>query len=295
MRDGFSNGHPMMNYLFYLCTLIMGMCFTHPLFQLISLALSLCYYRILCGQCLKYLAGMGGLFLLISVGNPIFSPYGEHILFFYASNRPYTYEALCFGMSMAAMFVLSITWFATFNKVITGDKILFCFGKPAPSFALVLVMVLRFLPSFQHKAEQIEGARKGIGKFGIREGKKENLKQGMIIVSALTSWALEGGIIMADSMKSRGFGTGKRTNFSLYKMKEAEKRLIAWMVVLLGVLIRCVVGGGMEASYFPRIKISGSENGWTIMGAVCYVAFLSIPTISYLWEELRWYNLKSKI
>ena len=35
----------------------------------------------------------------------------------------------------------------------------------------------------------------------------------MSILGALTSWALEGSVVTADSMRSRGYGTSKRTSF----------------------------------------------------------------------------------
>ncbi len=273
----------------------MGMCFIHPAFLVGSLILSFAYYLALKRRCLKYLAVMSGIFAAISLINPIFSIYGEHTLFTWPGGRPYTLEALCYGMVLAAMFMTVLTWFATYNEVMTGDKLLYCFGRLSPSVSLILTMVLRLVPSFQKKAEAIGGARKCIGKSVESGTQKEKVENGMTIVSSLTSWALEGGIVMADSMRSRGFGTGKRTGFSVYHMGKRDKVLLGLMIVFLGVIVICAFRGGMDVTYLPQIHISGTEDGWTVLGTVCYLAFLSIPTVLHIWEELTWRILRSKI
>lgn len=293
MKDAFSDCHPIINFIFYIGALIMGMCFTHPLFLLCSLLLSLCYFQILKKGTYKYLIGMSGLFLLLSFGNPVFSPYGDTVLFTYFNNRPYTYEALCFGFSIAGMFISIITWFATYNEVMTSDKFLYCFGRFAPSVSLILTMVLRLVPSFQKKSEQIAGARKCVG-MSVENGTKyEKIEHGLSIVSALTSWALEGGVVMADSMRSRGFGCGKRTSFSIYKMRKADVRILIIMLVFIFSIILCAMKGGMKVNYLPSMEITW--NGWTILGGIGYFAFLSIPTVLHILEEITWHILKSKI
>ena len=295
MRDAFSDCHPMINFLFYIATIGLGMCFTHPLFLCCSLVLSVAYFQTVKKGALKYLLGMSGLFLMISFVNPLISPYGDTVLFTYFHDRPYTYEALYYGFSMAAMFVSIITWFATYNEVMTSDKFLYCFGRLAPSVSMILTMVLRLVPSFQKKTEQIAGARKCIGMSVENGTKTEKIEHGLTIVSALTSWALEGGVIMADSMRSRGFGCGKRTSFSIYRMKKSDINLLILMVILIFTIILCAVRGGMDAVYFPRTQIVDLDNIWTILGIICYFIFLSIPTALHLLEEITWHILKSKI
>jgi len=295
MRDAFSDCHPIVNFIFFIGALVMGMCFRHPAFLISSLVLSLVYYGVLKGNCLKYMVGMSGIFVAISLINPLFSTYGEHVLFTWPGGKPYTFEALCYGMAMAAMFVTILTWYATYNEVMTSDKFLYCFGRLAPSVSLILTMVLRLVPSFQKKAEAIAGARKCIGKSVENGSNKEKVEHGMTIVSSLTSWALEGGIVMADSMRSRGFGTGKRTSFSMYRFGKRDKVLLGLMIVLLSVIIICAFRGGTDVTYLPQIHISGIENGWMIWGTACYVSFLSIPTAMHIWEDLTWRILRSKI
>lgn len=295
MRDTFSDCHPAVNFIFYIGALVMGMCFVHPLFLICSLVLALIYYMLLKKEWLKYIAGMMVMFLMLSLVNPLFSTYGETVLFTWWRGRPYTLEALYYGMAVAAMFITILTWFATYNQVMTSDKFLYCFGRLAPSISLLLTMVLRLVPSFQKKSEQIGGARECIGK-SLEDGTTyEKAEHGMVIVSALTSWALEGGVVMADSMRSRGFGTGKRTSFSIYRVGRRDKALLVLMPVLLLLMIICAERGGMEVSYFPHLNATGPDSVWTVLGIVCYFLFLSIPTVLHVMEELTWRILRSKI
>lgn len=295
MRDAFSDCHPVVNFIFYIGALVMGMCFVHPVFLGISLVLSLAYYALVKKHFLPYLAGMACIFCLIALVNPLFNTTGEQVLFTWLGDRPYTLEALYYGLAVAGMFVIILTWFGTYNQVMTSDKFLYCFGRLAPSVSLILTMVLRLVPSFQKKAQQISGARKCIGKSVENGSTYEKAEHGMTVVSALTSWALEGGVIMADSMRSRGFGTGKRTSFSIYRMRRQDKILLGWMFVSACITIICAVQGGMNAVYTPQLIISGRENLYTILGMICYAGFLIIPTALHLMEEFRWHILRLKI
>ena len=291
----FSDCHPIVNFIFYAGAIGLGMCFSHPLFLSVSSLLSISFYWILMRNMGKYLLRMAVVFATISLINPVFSIYGETVLFTYFQNRAYTFEALCYGCSIGAIFVTIITWFSTYNEVMTSDKFLYCFGGLAPSVSMILTMVLRLVPSFIKKTQQIAGARKCVG-MSVEDGTKyEKIEHGITIVSALTSWALEGGVVMSDSMRSRGFGCGKRTSFSIYRMKKSDIHLLILMMILIFTIILCAVRGGMDAVYFPRTQIADLDNIWTIVGIICYFVFLSIPTALHLLEELTWHILKSKI
>lgn len=295
MRDVFSDCHPIVNFLFYIGALIMGMCFMHPLFLFSSVILSFAYYARVNKECLKYVIGMIGLFFTLSFINPLFNTQGEWVLFTYFGERPYTLEALCYGMALAAMFISVLTWFATYNQVMSSDKFLYCFGRLAPAVSLLLTMVLRLVPSFQKKCGQIIGARKCIGKAVSNGSRYEKAQHGMVILSALTSWALEGGVVMADSMRSRGFGSGKRTSFSIYKIQHRDKGLLGFMLVCLFVIMVCAWNGGMKVAYTPQMHISGLSSVWTLLGVIGYFLFLSIPTALSMMEDVRWHILRSKI
>lgn len=295
MRDVFSAGHPIINIIFYVGAFVLGMCLIHPAYLLCSVISSLLYYFLLKRRFAKYFLGMFGVFLMLSLINPLFNRYGDTVLFTFLGGRPYTKEALFYGMALGAMFVTILTWFATYQEVMTSDKFLYCFGRLTPGISLIFTMVLRLVPAYQKKTDQIAAARSCVGKSMEQGTAYEMTEHGMLIVSALTSWALEGGVVMADSMKSRGFGCGKRTTFSIYRWGRREWVLLGIMSLLFLGIAGCSFLGGMKVSYVPAMKISGMKNRWTLLGLVCYVLFLSIPSMLHIAEEITWHILKSKI
>lgn len=277
-RESFSRCHPAVNFVFYIGTFVMEMCFVHPAFLICSMICGLSYYLIVKKWDWKYLGMLFALFLGMTLINPFFNPRGEHILFIYGNGRPYTFEAICYGMAMASIFVTVLLWFATYNEIMTSDKFLYCFGKFAPTVTLILTMVLRLVPEFQKKTKQISGARKCIGMSAENGTAYEKAEHGLTLVSVLTSWALEGGVVMADSMRSRGFGCGKRTAFSIYKMKTTDWKILLAMLILMGMA-----------------AVSRLTDSWTMPGLIAYFIYLSIPIQMNIMEELRWRILKSKI
>ena len=291
----FSDCHPMVNFIFYIGAFVMGMCLIHPAFLMCSLISSLTYYGIVKRNLKFYMMKISLLFVGLSVINPFFGTYGETVLFTYFHHRPYTLEALFYGMALGIMFVTILTWFATYNEIMTSDKFLYCFGRFSPSAALILTMVFRLVPSFQKKAGQISNARECIGKSITGVSVYQKSENAMVIVSALTSWTLEGGITMADSMKSRGFGSGNRTTFSVYRIRKLDKWLIFLMILIEIIIVISAFKGGMKVSYVPELEITYLQNPWTVIGSICYGTFLSIPTVLHIVEEMTWCILKSKI
>lgn len=293
-HDTFSAYSPVINFIFYIGAIVCGMFFVHPAFLACAIILSAAYYLTIKGtKGIKVVLAMIPIWIALSVINPLVNTRGDIVLFTYFGDRPYTFEALCYGMAVGAMFVSVILWFLSYNAVMTSDKFIYLFGRAVPSVSLILTMVLRLVPNYQKKIKQIAGARKCIGKGTDSESKKQKAEDGMTIVSALTSWAFEGGIITADSMRSRGYGTGRRTNFSIYSFEMRDRLLMIVMLILLAVIFICGLKGGTQATYTPEILLA--DNSYTLIGVIAYFAFLSIPTALNLLEALTWHILRSKI
>ena len=148
----------------------------------------------------------------VTLINPLLNTQGSRVLFTYMGGRPYTAEALFYGMALAAMFAAVVLWFSCYNVVMTSDKFIHMFGRMAPSVSLILTMVLRLVPGYRRRLRQISTARRCIGMAGGSTagppGRRERMRNGMAEVSALTSWAFESGIVTADSMRGRGYGSG---------------------------------------------------------------------------------------
>ena len=295
MKDRFAAYHPVINFTFFIGAIVSGMFLIHPYFLLCSVILSMVYYLIVRGSAgLTFAGGMVSLWVILSVLNPLVNTLGEHVLFTYFG-RPYTLEALFYGIALAAVMVSILSWFASYNAVMTSDKFLYLFGRMAPSITLILTMVLRLVPSYKDKTIQMNGARRCIGKGADVGTAKEKTEHGMVLLSSLMSWALEGGVVTADSMRSRGYGCGKRTSFSLYRFESRDKWMMALMILLLGTVVFCCTKGAAVVTYVPEFQIKGLSDPYLVTGLLAYTAFLAIPSAVNIWEELRWRSLRSKI
>ncbi|MDD6191141.1 MAG: energy-coupling factor transporter transmembrane component T [Firmicutes bacterium] len=294
-EDTFSSFNPAVNFIFFIGAVVFGMFIVHPVFMVCSVVTAFAYYATVKGTgAVKLLVGILPVFVLISLFNPLVNTRGETVLFMLGS-RPYTLEALYYGMSIGGMFAGIILWFASYSCVMTSDKFMYIFGRLIPSVSLVLTMILRLIPSFRNKTKQIAGARMAVGKWGSSAPLKEKINDGATILSSLTGWALEGGIVMGDSMRSRGYGSGKRTSFSIYRFDMRDIILTAAMMLLMGFVVYCCAIGVSAAEFTPDLRIAGTENPLFIPASAAYFLFLIIPTGTNIAEEIKWRILRSKI
>ena len=285
-RDGFSDYHPLVNFLFFLGAIGSVVVIQHPAYLGISALAGLCYYGILQGRKgflrLMSLIPLAG---IIAALNPLFNTYGEHVLFEVFS-KPYTLEALIYGGVLAGIFLDMMIWFGCYNQVLTSDKFSCLFARLIPSLSLLLTMVLRMIPGFIRKAKQIAGARKCIGK-GAAGTLSEKLRDGVSILSVMTDWVLEGGIVTADSMRCRGYGSGKRTSYQKYTLMSRDFFLLGLMGILA---VSAFFGGSTQASFTPELFIAPLSWGW-----IAYGMFMFLPAAIGVKEAVLWHILRSGI
>lgn len=289
--NAFSKCHPAVNFLFFVGAIGLGVVIRHPAYLLAGIAAGAVYYLLLNGKRgWKMIFGLLPLFVFLTAVNPLFNTYGATPLF-YLFGRPYTLEALCYGAAIAAMFVNMMLWFGCYNRVLTSDKFTSLFGKLIPSISLLLVMVLRMLPNFIRKTQQIIGARKSIGKgAGEAAAAKEKIKDGMTVLGALTSWALEGSVITGDSMRARGYGAAKRSSFMIYRMGSVDWLLLTGMLLLMALVILAACQGQVAAAFTPAFD--AAPVSW---GLIAYTGYLLIPTALHIKEAIQWHISRSKI
>ena len=291
MKDAFSKCHPAVNFLFFAGAIGTSVLIQHPMYLLVGILTGATYYLLLNGRKgWKMLLGMAMLFLFLMAINPLFNTFGETPLC-YLFGRPYTLEALRYGAVLGGVFVTMLLWFGCYNKVLTSDKFTSLFGNLIPAISLLLVMVFRMVPNLMRKAAQFAGARKSIGKgAGENAATKEKLSDGMTVLGALTSWALEGSVVTGDSMRSRGYGTAKRSSFMIYRMSITDWTLLIVIPSLLALVIAAACLGQMAATYMPEFYISPPS--W---GIVPYGIYLLIPIALHTKEAIQWHISRSKI
>lgn len=293
--DAFGNCHPAVGFCFFVFAVGFGALIIHPAYILLSGVLSASYYILLQGRkALKMLGLFLPLCLFTTLLNPLLNTLGERVLF-RVFGRPYTLEALLYGAALSGMLLSMLLWMGCYNAAMSSDKFTALFGRLIPTVSMLLLMVLRLVPNLIRKGAQLAGARKCIGHgMGENSTRREQLTDGVSILSALMSWALEGGVTTADSMKSRGYGTARRTAFHTYSLSRRDTAMLCCMSVLSGLILWDVFSGGTAANFTPVMDITPLR-GWYWLGYCAYGAFLSLPTALYIKEAIQWHISRSKI
>ena len=294
-QDAFSKRHPIVNFIFFLGAIGFGVMIQHPAYLIAGFLCGAVYYLLLHGRKgWKNLLWMVLFFVIMTAVNPLFNIYGKTRLFT-VLGRPYTLEGIYYGAAIAGALVVMLIWFGCYNAVLTSDKFTCLFGDLIPSLSLLLVMVLRLIPNLMRKAKQFLGARKSIGKGGGEQGtKREKVMDGMTIVSALTDWALEGSVVTGDAMRSRGYGSAKRSSFMVYRMTGIDFCLLTIQCVMMALTVFCMVTGGTRAEFTPDLSIAPVK-GFHILGFICYCLYMMIPVILHIKETIQWHISRSKI
>ena len=235
MNDSFSALHPALTFCYFAAVLLLTMLVLHPVFLALSLLGALGYCAVLRGwrSLGRTLGWLVPFLVLMAVLNALFNHAGVTMLFYLPNGNPVTREALCYGAAAAAMFAAVILWFQCCNVVMTAEKYLYVFGSVLPGVSLLLSIALRFVPKFSAHIRAVRAAQASLG-CGTREGSAwQRLKSSARILSVTVSWALESGITAADSMKSRGYGAGRRTYFGNYRFTRRDGVLCAVLALAL--------------------------------------------------------------
>lgn len=292
----FGASHPAVAFGFFVCAIVLSVIVQNPVWLGACVICAAAYY--LCVRGLsgwKVVCGMIPVFIVLSAINPLFNTLGNTVLFTYFGGRPYTLEALFYGMQTAGMFVSILLWFGSYNRVMSSDKFTYLFGGLAPSITLVLTMILRLVPSYMRKAAQISSTRACIGLVAREGGVRKRAHDGIAVLSALTTWALESSVITADSMRSRGYGSGgRRTQFASYTFRLRDVLLTAVMVALLAVAVVSIANGCAGAEFIPTV-IFPPVSAFAVAGFAAFALFLAMPSIVDIQERISWRNSISRI
>lgn len=296
MTNEFKTYHPIVNFLYFAFMIGFSCVFMHPVSLAISLVGAFSYSVVLKGRKsiktnILYMLPTVALMALL---NPAFNHQGVTILTYLPSGNPLTAESIIYGISAAVMVISVICWFSCSNEIMTSDKTVYLFGRVTPSLSLILSMTFRFVPRFIKKTKAVADAQRGIGN-DVSGGKLINrMKTAVKILSIMITWSLENAVETADSMKSRGYGTKRRTAFSIYRFDGRDISALVAMLALGTYIVVGAVYGGMYFSYFPLITHNGvSLYSISVFSAYAILAFL--PVIIEVWEVIRWKAIKSKI
>lgn len=286
----FEQMNPITTAFYYLCVLGVTMFSMQPVILCISL-----FSSVLCGV-FDRSAGRRAhifsavLFIIAAVINPIAVHNGSTVLF-YLNDRPFTLEAVVYGIAAACMITASLYWLRSLSKAMTSDKVMYIFGRFSPKTALIISMSIRYIGLFRLRWRKIQDSQRALGLYD--DGNLIDAVRGRArVLSILITWTLENGIVTAESMEARGYGGMRRTSYSDHRIHTADVALMAVFTILTAFTVAGLTN--TSAVYYPDLRFY-LFTPWGIVGAAAFFALCLLPPLINLKEAIRWRILTSKI
>ena len=288
---GFAQYNPIAVAVSLLAAAGIAMFCMDPFVLALSLAGSLAYFFSRNG--LKDAAMHGWILLLFAVMaiiNPLTNHNGANVLFV-MNHNPITLEAVIYGVAASAMVVTVLYWFRSFSQIMTSDRLLYLFGALSPKLALILSMTLRYVPLFGQQVQKVKQAQKALGLYK-EDNIVDSVRANTRVFSVMVTWALENGIITADSMTARGYGTGKRSHFSLFRFTKADAALLSGALMLAALAVWGILGRAI--TWYPTCTLSPlTARVW--VGYISYGILAFLPVITDAKEAIQWRCFESNI
>lgn len=286
----FGTLHPVILFTYFAAAVCFSMFFMHPVFLAISFFGALSWAVFLAPRqtarfLLRFLLPMAAVMTAV---NPLINHSGV-TAFLYVNDRPVTLESLAYGAASAAMFSAVLLWFSCGNWVMTVEKFTALFSRTSPSFSLLLSLVFRFVPRFQAQALAIAEAQKGIGRGSERDGLLPRAKNGLRILSILTTWALENGVTTADSMRARGYGLPNRSSFQRYRFDVRDKIIFTVQIVLTVSVLFCALRGETRVLFYPTIFVPPATPH-AVAAYLLYFLFCIYPMLINVFCEVTYHG-----
>ncbi len=276
--------HPFALFFYFLSQITITMIFFNPIIILISLA-GILLFKIL-STSFKGIFFYIIFFVILALSTPLFTHKGGTVLF-YLNGSPITYEAFIYGLLSASLILSVFMWLTTMNFYISHDKIIYLIGKVAPKTALLISISLHFIPNFIKKGKEIYSYQNLFNsKYKIK-----NISNSFL---ALISQSLENSIQTADSMSAKGYGSNKRSSGIKKPFTFFDIFLILVSLILLVVIFICSSNDTFYFYCYPFIR-QLDYNFSSILGYISFGVLTFLPSIIFIWSEIKWKCLISKI
>lgn len=204
---------------------------------------------------------------LVAVTNPIFSHNGVTVLFF-VGDTAFTLEALFYGIVFGVMLSAAVLWCASAARFMTSDKYIWLFGRILPSSGLVLSCSMRFVPLFIRRTAEFASARGA-----------SSLKDYLKAFSSSVSYSAEEAMSSADSMKSRGYGSAKRSFYSNYSFGYRDFAALVVILICGAGSVILLAAGTASFCFYPavsRIRLGFADTLlYVLFGILCMLPALA--------------------
>ena len=292
MRD-FENMNPAAVTVHLMLTACITIFCMEPVLLGLSLLCAICFFIMRNGsKHVGFHIGAIGMPVIFALLNPLWNQHGTTVLFF-INQRAYTAEALFYGAVTGIRLAAVLYWFRSFSDLMTSEKLFYLFRYLSPKLALVFSMAVRNLTLFRQQMHKIRLSQKAVGLY--REGHLiDDIRGELRIFSILLTWALENGIITANSMSARGYGSGKRSSFTFFRWHTGDFILLAASVLLGGAVIVGIASGVTDWQFYPVCEPAPYRLP-LISVLTAYGLLALLPVIHEGKETWTWKRLRSEI
>lgn len=290
--------HPAVGFFYIVAVLVITMITMNPYLLAISCITSIIV--------MGYLKGLSELrknivpdisVIIFTVGiQPVFSGSGKTVLY-YVNDRAVYLEGYIYGLVIAMLLITVFNWCTVMRILMDSEKWMYLIGRLSPTLAMMITMILRFIPLMRQRYRVIHEGQVGMGRYNNPYSKKKNvlyafmgfiekIRHRIKEISILISWSLENSIETSDSMESRGYGLKGRTSYHRYILKKTDMiQMIliagAFAYVLVPVLLR-----QFRAYYLPRVYIE-SVSVWHVIVMVVYIVLAVFPVVFYKKSDIE--------
>lgn len=229
--------------------------------------------------------------LLIIILNPLVSPVGTTRIYI-TGGYFITLEALVYGILMSLSLLIILLLFASYNRAISYQEMLYLFSKRFPHISMIIIMALRFIPLLSYRLTEVNKIHR-FNQDNNEDGENsasrvDRIKRTAQMLAVVVSWSLEEAMLTAKSMMARGYGVTIRTSYLSYKFRKIDYLFI---LVIIATSFVCLMG--LAQSYgrieiYPTLTFSTDENLLNIYYFSFLILLLPLIYLEFK-ERLVWH------
>ena len=223
--------------------------------------------------------------LLLALLAPLFNRNGSTPILYLAS-RPLTLEALTYGVFSALTLLSVLMLFRTFSVLMTADRLQCLLSHLSPPAALLLSLSLRLSELLRTQYRRICLAQRSLGRMD-EQSLPRTLRSHVRCFSMLVTWAMEKGVIMADSMDARGYGLRRPSVYHPYRFTARDGGMLAMIVLLSLPPILAALCHEIGLTFYPTIVIP-PITPLSTLARLSYGALGLLPLLFDRKEESSW-------
>ena len=280
VHTAFEEAHPLVGAVYVTITLALVMCALEPALVVLSCAGGFTYACVSQGPrtALSALKWQLPLVVVVALLNPFFSASGSTEVARIGVRTVYL-ESLCFGLTMAGLFVASVLWFQAAARMVPFDRAMTLLGAVAPVVTLMVCQAMRLIPRFVRQGRLIAQVTGVARPATVAGGVRAHLR----LSTVLMGWTMEDSLETADAMRARGWGAvPHRTSYTRYRFTWADAVRLA--AILAGGALVAIQTAALVGRYAFYPTMSALSPWWEY---AAYAIWMFVPCALHVCEGRR--------